>query len=131
MKDSKEKEHRISNLKDMINNVKDESDNSDIEEDAELIKELLGGASTETEETEKKTIVDEYEEQLAEELGVSRQSISKWEMGQAQPQIDNILQLCSLFSVSASDLLHDEIEIKKASDKKQTIVTASRSKITL
>ncbi len=37
MKDSKEKEHRISNLKDMINNVKDESDNSDIEEDAELI----------------------------------------------------------------------------------------------
>ena len=37
MKDSKEKEHRISNLKDMINNVKDESDNLDIEEDAELI----------------------------------------------------------------------------------------------
>ena len=37
MKDSKEKEHRISNLKDMINNVKDDSNNSDIEEDTELI----------------------------------------------------------------------------------------------
>ena len=59
------------------------------------------------------------QEALAEKLSVSRQAISKWEMGQAQPQIDNILQLCSLFSVSASDLLHDEIEIKKASDKKQ------------
>lgn len=42
MKDSKEKEHRISNLKDMINNVKDEEDNTldDIEEDKELIKYL-------------------------------------------------------------------------------------------
>ncbi len=37
MKDSKEKEQRISNLKDMINNVKDDSNISDFEEDAELI----------------------------------------------------------------------------------------------
>lgn len=37
MKDSKEKEHRISNLKDMINNVKDDSNIADFEEDAELI----------------------------------------------------------------------------------------------
>ena len=37
MKDSKEKEHRISNLKDMINSVKDDSDISDFEEDSELI----------------------------------------------------------------------------------------------
>ena len=43
MKDSKEKEHRISNLKDMINNVKDEEEDNtldDIEEDKELIKYL-------------------------------------------------------------------------------------------
>lgn len=42
MKDSKEKEHRISNLKDMINNVNEEEDTSydDIEEDKELIKYL-------------------------------------------------------------------------------------------
>lgn len=40
MKDSKEKEHRISNLKDMINNVKEDADEhifEDIEEDSELI----------------------------------------------------------------------------------------------
>lgn len=40
MKDSKEKEHRISNLKDMINNVKDETPQNELEEiqeDAELI----------------------------------------------------------------------------------------------
>ena len=55
------------------------------------------------------------QEALAEKLSVSRQAVSKWEMGQAQPQIDNILQLCTLFSVSASELLHDEIEITKPS----------------
>lgn len=42
MKDSKDKEHRISNLKDMINNVNEDEDTSydDIEEDKELIKYL-------------------------------------------------------------------------------------------
>ena len=42
MKDSKEKEHRISNLKDMIDNVKDDENNpyDDIEEDSELIEYL-------------------------------------------------------------------------------------------
>ena len=42
MKDSKEKEHRISNLKDMINNVKDDGESGfeDIEEDSELINYL-------------------------------------------------------------------------------------------
>lgn len=43
MKDSKEKEHRISNLKDMINNIKDEeidTEIEDIEEDSELINYL-------------------------------------------------------------------------------------------
>ena len=40
MKDSKEKEHRISNLKDMINNIKEDPSSSsleDVEEDSELI----------------------------------------------------------------------------------------------
>ena len=40
MKDSKEKEHRISNLKDIIYNVSDSDIDKDIEEDEELIKEL-------------------------------------------------------------------------------------------
>ena len=40
------------------------------------------------------------QEQLAERLGVSRQSVSKWEMGQALPQIDKVVLFCELFSVS-------------------------------
>ncbi len=51
------------------------------------------------------------QEQLAEKLSVSRQSISKWEMNQALPGIDKILSICNLFCVSADDLLRDEVTI--------------------
>ena len=44
---------------------------------------------------------------LADNLSVSRQSVSKWEMDQAQPQIDKVMQICKLFSVSADQLLDD------------------------
>ena len=50
------------------------------------------------------------QEELAEKLSVSRQSVSKWEIGQAFPQIEKILAICSLFSVSADDLLRDSVE---------------------
>ncbi len=52
------------------------------------------------------------QEQLAERLSVSRQSVSKWEMGQALPQIDKVLQLCELFNVSCDELLYDKISLK-------------------
>ena len=54
------------------------------------------------------------QEVLAEKLLVSRQAVSKWEMDQAQPQIDNVLQICELFNISADELIHDEIEINRA-----------------
>lgn len=47
------------------------------------------------------------QEWLAEKLTVSRQSISKWEMNQSTPQVDNILQLCDIFDISADDLLRE------------------------
>ncbi len=51
------------------------------------------------------------QEQLAEKIGVSRQSVSKWEVDQALPQIDKVLQLCDLFGVAADELLRDQIEV--------------------
>ena len=56
------------------------------DEDAELIKELLGGTSTDNDDTEKKTIVDEYEEQLAEELnkGVRKKKKTKKQLEQEE-----------------------------------------------
>ncbi len=48
------------------------------------------------------------QEQFAEKIHVSRQSVSKWEMDQALPQIDKVLQICKLFNVSTDALLTDK-----------------------
>lgn len=50
------------------------------------------------------------QEALAEKLNVSRQAISRWEMGSAQPDAANILQLSKLFDVTADYLLNDDYE---------------------
>ncbi len=50
------------------------------------------------------------QEELAEKLGVSRQSVSKWEGAQSIPDINKILQLSSLFGVSTDYLLKDDQE---------------------
>lgn len=60
-----------------------------------------------------RVLKDLSQEQLSEKLSVSRQSVSKWEMDQALPQIDKVLQLCALFSVTADELLRDDIRIEK------------------
>ena len=53
------------------------------------------------------------QEELSEKVAVSRQSVSKWEMDQALPQIDKILQLCELFGISTDELLCDKIPIDR------------------
>ncbi len=63
-----------------------------------------------------RTAADISQEQLAEKIAVSRQSVSKWEMDQALPQISNVLQLCELFNVSPNELLYDKIDINKNVD---------------
>ena len=50
------------------------------------------------------------QEALAEKLGVSRQSVSKWEGAQAVPDLKKILQLSEVFGVSTDYLIRDEIE---------------------
>lgn len=45
------------------------------------------------------------QDELAEKLGVSRQSISLWENGQTQPTIDNIIALAKIFNITADELL--------------------------
>lgn len=47
------------------------------------------------------------QEDLAEKLNVSRQAVSRWEVGSAQPDASNVLQLSQLFGVTADYLLND------------------------
>ncbi len=56
------------------------------------------------------------QEELAEKLNVSRQSISKWESAAAIPDINRILELAKLFGVTTDYLLKDNIEKVEHSD---------------
>ena len=47
------------------------------------------------------------QDELAEKLEVTRQSVSLWETGQTQPSLDNIIALANLFAVSTDALLKD------------------------
>ena len=56
------------------------------------------------------------QEQLAETLGVSRQSVSKWESSASFPEMDTILKLCDLFSVSLDTLLRGDAAAEAQAD---------------
>lgn len=49
------------------------------------------------------------QEELAEKLNVSRQSVSKWESNNTYPETDKIVQICNLFNCSMDDLINDKI----------------------
>lgn len=53
------------------------------------------------------------QEELAEKMNVSRQSVSKWEGAQSVPDLEKILQLGDLFGVTTDYLLKDELEDKE------------------
>ncbi len=50
------------------------------------------------------------QEELAEKLNVSRQSVSKWESAQSIPDISKIIQLSEIFGVSTDYLIKDDLE---------------------
>lgn len=49
------------------------------------------------------------QERLAEKVGVSRQSVSKWETGEAYPEMTNIVALCTVFHCEITDLINSSI----------------------
>lgn len=49
------------------------------------------------------------QEDLAEKMQVSRQSVSKWETGDSYPEMNNILELCKIFHCCINDLVNDSI----------------------
>ena len=62
------------------------------------------------------------QEKLADELGVSRQAISKWESAVAYPEMDKIIALCDKFNLNIDDLLHKDIkEVKGEEESKKRL----------
>lgn len=56
------------------------------------------------------------QEELAEKLNISRQSVSKWESGASLPDIDKIIAMSGLFGVSTDYLLKEELEQEQPSE---------------
>lgn len=53
------------------------------------------------------------QEELAEKLNVTRQTISKWELGQSKPDMDKLLEISKLFDVSVETLTNETVNIGK------------------
>ena len=58
------------------------------------------------------------QEDLADKLDVSRQSVSKWELGTTYPEMDKLLTMCKIFNVTLDDLTNDEVDFKEVKSKK-------------
>ena len=82
------------------------------------------------------------QEELADRMDVSRQAVSKWEGGQAMPDVEKILQLADLFEVTTDYLLKDstdasaapeteEEEIRRVTHKEATEYLAARVRASL
>ena len=56
------------------------------------------------------------QEDLAEQMEVSRQSVSKWESNAAYPEMDALLRLCGLFSVDMDTLLRGDVSLRFTED---------------
>jgi len=56
------------------------------------------------------------QEQLAERLDVSRQSVSKWESGASFPEMDTLLRICDLYEISLDTLLRGNAEEESVAD---------------
>ena len=67
------------------------------------------------------------QEDLAEQLQISRQSVSKWESGASIPDLDRIVKLSALFGVSTDYLLKDEIQDVAWSETDEPAEGASRT----
>lgn len=59
------------------------------------------------------------QEQLAAELGISRQAVSKWERAESSPDTDNLICLAKLYGVSLDELLSTDETVEEIVDNKQ------------
>ncbi|MFD1929712.1 helix-turn-helix domain-containing protein, partial [Sporosarcina siberiensis] len=56
------------------------------------------------------------QEYVAEQLGVSRQAVSKWETSQSEPSTDNLIKLADLFDSDIKELVSPEQYVKEQKD---------------
>ena len=60
------------------------------------------------------------QEQVAEKLGVARQTISKWELGETTPEMDKLIIISELYNITLDELMKEENEGKVVNDPNNT-----------
>ena len=75
-------------------------DSSPQREEAQILRRSLGEVLK-----EQRTRCSMTQEFVAESLGVSRQAVSKWENGTADPSTSNLLKLAKLYGITAEELI--------------------------
>ena len=60
------------------------------------------------------------QEQVAEKLGVARQTISKWELGETTPEMDKLIIISELYNITLDELMKEENEGKVINDPNNT-----------
>lgn len=66
------------------------------------------------------------QEELADKLQVSRQSVSKWESAQSVPDLNRIIEISEIFGVSTDYLLKDEVDLQEVEPSEDNYSSARR-----
>ncbi|HIR48528.1 MAG TPA: helix-turn-helix transcriptional regulator [Candidatus Faecimonas gallistercoris] len=53
------------------------------------------------------------QEEVADILHVTRQTVSKWETNQSMPDFDKVVPICNLYEISTEELFHDGVSVSK------------------
>lgn len=62
------------------------------------------------------------QERLASRMGISRQTVSKWESGEASPELGKLMELCDIFGCSLDSLLREDLTARRDSDLRPVLV---------
>ena len=57
------------------------------------------------------------QEELAEKLNITRQSVSKWERAESAPDTDNLIELAKIYGVTLDDLLNVDKPMEQTEEK--------------
>ena len=69
------------------------------------------------------------QEELADMLDVTRQSVSKWESGQTYPEMDKLLAICKIFGCTLEELTNDTIKLNEFAGEKKSKVSDIASSV--
>ena len=67
------------------------------------------------------------QDEFASAVGVSRQAVYKWESGQSYPEVQKLLEMKTLFSISIENLLDDSYDVPRPEKKKRKRAAAPKA----